>query len=135
MNPEQLLRQLAAAYPKTHIADATLAVYASDLADIDPCVLAEALVTLRRTLRFFPTIAEIRETCAVDVLAPPDTSEAFRQALSGTPTHPLAARARDRVGDGWHWRTGRTNDLERQFRKTYDEIRAQELRRLQVGDA
>lgn len=127
------LEQLAAAYPKTHLGQATLAVYAADLADIDPDVLAGALVDLRRTSRFFPTIAEIREACAIAVIDPPNPAEAFRQASTKAPMHELVAEARTLVGDSWHWQTSTTHDLERQFRAAYAETRDRALRKLQVG--
>ena len=60
----ELLGDLAAAFPKQQLTARTLAVYMEDLVDLPPVELAKALLELRRTCEWFPTIAQIRERTA-----------------------------------------------------------------------
>jgi hypothetical protein len=54
-----IVASLAAAYPRG-MRDETLAVYCEDLRDCDPAALRAAVVYLRRTSEWLPTLAEIR---------------------------------------------------------------------------
>src|ERR1051325_296988 len=105
MQPELLVSTLQAAYPKQHLTNATLAIYAADLADIDDDILTQAIVTARRTIKFFPTIAEIREIAVELHLQAPDPAEAWQQALGKYGAHPLVDEARRLTGHAWPWRT------------------------------
>ena len=54
------LGKLAAAYGR-QLTEDLVEVYAEDLADIEPGALEEAMRLARRSCKFFPTIAELRE--------------------------------------------------------------------------
>lgn len=53
---------LMSAYPKTEIGDGTIAVYARMLRDVPATEADEALEDILSQCKFFPTIAEIRQT-------------------------------------------------------------------------
>jgi hypothetical protein len=58
----ELMSVLTAAYPRQITGRNTLAVYAQALADLDPDEVREAVAEHVATSRFFPTIAEIRDS-------------------------------------------------------------------------
>jgi hypothetical protein len=65
----QLVMMLMAAFPHTKATPATSAVYEESLADLDFAVARKAVARLLKTVKFLPTIAEIREECKL--LTPP----------------------------------------------------------------
>lgn len=76
----QLIADLKRAFPRERIPTETLAIFVRELADVDPAVLDEAVRTIIRGSRYFPTIAEIRDVAASRVLGLPDEAEALAQA-------------------------------------------------------
>ena len=54
-----IVSQLVGAYPRD-LTEATLEIYCQDLCDLAPDTLMRAVVQLRRTSKWLPTIAEIR---------------------------------------------------------------------------
>lgn len=85
----KLLATLAAAYPRTALAQETIEVYAHDLRDIDAGLAAAAIERVRKSSRFFPTIAEIREAAAELSLAAPTPMEAWGLALERAAWRPV----------------------------------------------
>ena len=59
-----LVATLAAAFPRQQVPQVTFDVYTADLIDLDFGVTEKATMNLRRSSRWFPTIAEIREAVA-----------------------------------------------------------------------
>jgi hypothetical protein len=52
---------LAAGWPRVRIPKSTLEAYCYDCEELDPDALKEAALNLRRTVKWFPTISELRE--------------------------------------------------------------------------
>lgn len=126
-----LVATLRAAFPRQQMDDATLRVYALDLADLDAATASEAVRTLRRTSRFFPTIAEIREGAATLQLGAPEPMAAWAQAVSRDgERHELVQRARRIVGDSFHWREAPSGVLRRAFLDAYAEVRDEAMREI-----
>lgn len=75
---------LAEAFEGRNVSLSRIAVYAEDLADLPETQVIDAILRLRRTSRFFPTIAEIREATVAmqptEGLAEAAWSEALREA-------------------------------------------------------
>ena len=75
MGAVEAITTLAAAFQRD-LSPETVAVYAAALADIDPGLLAESVRQAIATLKFFPTVAELRRTAArVAGLLPPSSGE------------------------------------------------------------
>lgn len=104
---------LSAAYPQAGVTAATLAVYVRTLADLDPQILDAAAADCISRLKFFPTVAEIREAAAQVAslrFGPPSPGEAWAEVVSairevgswGSPSwsHPRIGEAVRQVG-GW----------------------------------
>lgn len=125
-----LLATLKAAYPRQPIEQATIVVYAADLADLDADRALQAVTNLRRTSRWFPTIAEIREEYAELTLGAPAPELAWELARTSGCAHPLVNRAQAIVGDQWDWRRGETTDLHRRFIAAYKDVRAEAIQEL-----
>lgn len=70
------LLELRLAFPQREVPVETMALYARQLADIDEASVVDAVFRLIRTAKFFPTVAEIRES-----------------AVAGGPTEGLAESA------------------------------------------
>ena len=133
-----LLATLKAAYPRQEIGEDTLAIYALDLADLEFEQAKAAVEHCRRTCRFFPTIAEIREAAAEAALggapAPMEAWSELESKLSTKePLHPLVAEAKRQVGDGWWWRTQPVERLRREFLEAYRALRSARVRAEAVG--
>lgn len=120
-----LMAELAAAYPNQQILEETFRVYAGDLLDVDYAVAREAATRVRRTLRRFPTIADLREAAAEIILGAPSLMAAWEQALRGPGRHELVRRARRMVGDDFDWRVQPTDSLRPAFMAAYKELRAE----------
>ena len=100
-----IIGYLAVAFPNTKIEEATVDVYRESLLDLPYAQTADAAKIIVKTARFFPSIAEIRETTLRHMPAAyiPTSSEAWANVAdqlqqSGTwhaPTfaHPLIAQA------------------------------------------
>lgn len=78
----KLLATLKAAYPRQELGEETLEVYARDLADLDHEVAVAAVERMRKSSRFFPTIAELRESAAEIRLGAPPPRIAWGQVVA-----------------------------------------------------
>lgn len=120
-----LVATLAAAFPRQDVPQVTFDVYAQDLADLDAVEASRAVASLRRSARWFPTIAEIRETVAEQQLGAPGPIEAWVNAQAPREErHPLVQEARTMVGDSHDWKTEPSWTLRRDFLLAYAEVRA-----------
>lgn len=119
-----LVATLAAAFPNQTITQATLNVYALDLADLDFPTAEKAVETVRRGAKFLPTISEIRNIYASLRLGAPGPMAAFEQASGGRreDRHPLVQRAKRMVGDDWDWREAPTGVMRKAFLAAYGEV-------------
>lgn len=129
-----LVAALAAAFPRTLVEQATIDVYAYDLARLDFAMASAAVEKLRTESRWFPTIAEIIEQTAMVQLALPGPAEAFAQAVRGQEKHPLVWRARSLVGDDWTWRTSPEANLRKSFREAYQETMRDAINEISRGE-
>jgi len=59
-----ILFKLSAAYPRSDLEAETIAVYVEDLRDLNARDLSQACRNIRRSSKFFPSIAEIRSEAA-----------------------------------------------------------------------
>src|SRR5579859_6961827 len=93
-----VIGRLVAAYPSANVTDATVAVYVEELMDIDAELLAGAAKKCRATSKWFPTIAELRES-AVSIAAPLVRSgaDAWGDVLRAITAHGYLHAP----GDGW----------------------------------
>lgn len=65
LSPKQALAVLVAGYPSGEkISEETVRLYVAKLADIDPALLAATVDAVLSATRFFPSLAEIRQTAA-----------------------------------------------------------------------
>ncbi len=64
LEASQLVAVLFASYPSAHIERRHVDAFVSGIVDLDAATAAEAVTRLRRTARFLPAVAEIREACA-----------------------------------------------------------------------
>ncbi len=71
---------LVAAYPR-ELSESTLEVYVEDLRDCEPEALMRAVVQLRRTSKWLPTIAEIRAAVVDADTRFVSAAEAWHQAV------------------------------------------------------
>jgi hypothetical protein len=153
------LSLLAEAFEGRNVSLSRVAVYAEDLADLPEDQVVDAILRLRRTSRFFPTIAEIREATVAmqptEGLAEMAWSEVQREAgrvgYGGGPifrngefyerekpkfTSPITKATVDSIG----WKAiCHTEDpkeqtfLRNQFLKTWDAYAARTLKQAQTG--
>lgn len=93
-----IVNRLVAAYPNATVTEATIAVYVEDLADLDAELLTVSAKRCRATCKWFPTIAELRESAVV--LSVPDKragadawGDVLRAIIAHGYLHP--------PGDGW----------------------------------
>ena len=75
MTPKEAVALLVAAYRQEEIESPTVKLYESSLKDISPDLLAQTVQSVVRSSRFFPSIAEIRETAATLAGVLPPTAE------------------------------------------------------------
>ena len=124
-----LVATLAAAFPRQQVPQVTFDVYTADLVDLDLRVAEKATTNLRRSSRWFPTIAEIREAVAELQLDAPGPMEAYAQAVHGAKEdrHPLVQRAKLMCGDDWYWREAPTGVSRKAFLAAYAEVKTQAL--------
>lgn len=104
----RLVQMLKAAYPRQPLPTDTLAVYSAFLSDLEREPGEEAVRTAIATLKFFPTIAEIRELATARRVSLPNTTDAWGEVLRvvGSTgryrlpkfTHPAIARVVDAMG-------------------------------------
>lgn len=148
---KDLLQELANAYPRQAVPDATVMVYLRALADVPPADLERAVLALIRESRWFPAVSEILERVAELALALPSEPDALAQIESrmrwarlpehergddpGPTVHPLVRETLDRVG-GWHtFRNAEDATVIRgQFGRLYRDLRASAIRQRQSGE-
>lgn len=146
---KDLLQELANAYPRQAVPDATVMVYLRALADVEPADLQRAVLALIRESRFFPAVSEILERVAELALALPSEPDALaqievrmrwarqpdRESVAMPVVHPLVLEALDRVG-GWHsFRNAEDATVIRgQFGRLYRDLRASAIRQRQSGE-
>jgi hypothetical protein len=101
----KLVAQLASAFPRTPLLDLTQATYADNMVDLSAEVGAAAVQRLIRTVKWLPTIAEIRAAAvdvACDELSPAEAWEEVTHNLSFYEdprfSSPLIKRAVDCLG-------------------------------------
>lgn len=116
-----IVAMLSSAFPRQEVTQQTIETYVRDLVDLDAAAGLAACEALRKTARFFPTIAEVREMVARLTLGAPEPMAAWEQAGAPGPRHELVDRARRMVGDAWHWRETPAHFLRRPFLEAYDE--------------
>lgn len=126
-----LVATLAAAFPNQRISQATLNVYAADLADLDFAVATKAVETVRRGAKFMPAISEIRTVAAELQLGAPPPMIAFDQTSKPLEErHALVQRAKRMVGDDWDWRESPRGVLRKAFLAAYEEVKEEATRAL-----
>lgn len=122
---------LAACFPKQQIEETTIDAYALGLLDLETKETTVAVRTLQQSCRFFPSVAEIRETVAELRLGAPPPMHAWEQAYSrGVERHPIVQRARRIVGDDWDWRQTPTGVLQKSFLAAYAEAKDEAMREI-----
>lgn len=147
--PQQLLADLACAFPRHPIKPETFRVYLRELADLPPAALEAACRELIRTSEFFPTVRAIREAAVERLLGLPGEAEALAQVEAradwfkdaehereGDPpdVHPRVKEALDHVGGFYAFRTAENPSVVRgQFLRLYRELRERDLREANVG--
>ena len=78
------LHHLSVGFPAASPSSETIRAFCEDLEDLDPNVLWQACVQLRKTARFFPVSGEIRAAC--ETIAPmPKEIPAYHQRLLPAP--------------------------------------------------
>lgn len=130
---QALVAGLVAAFPEAVVGQATLAMYARFLCDVDPDAAARAVATWVARENQFPTIAQLR-LCVDSVTgqSPPDVDEAYAEVHAaakrgrrpeGGWSHPAVKAAVDAVGFD-DIRTTTTPGVERgHFYKAYEAAR------------
>ena len=127
-----LVATLAAAFPRQQVPQVTFDVYTADLIDLDFGVTEKATMNLRRSSRWFPTIAEIREAVAELQLDAPGPMEAYAQAVHGEKgdRHPLVQKSKLMCGDAWYWTEAPTGVSRKAFLAAYAEVKTKALSRI-----
>lgn len=145
-----IIADLAAAFPRMKIDRDTLRVYIADLEDLPIDVVDVAVRDLRRTHEWFPTISHIREATAERMLGLPSESEALAQvddrirwarerdeapdANERPDVHPLITEALDSVGGFYALRTAKEPHIVRgQFLRLYRDARSSRIRDVQLS--
>ena len=127
-----LVATLAAAFPRQQVPQVTFDVYTADLVDLDAGVTEQAVSGLRRSSKWFPTIAEIREAVAELQLDAPGPMEAYVQAThcAKKNRHPLVQEAKQICGDDWYWREAPIGVSRKAFLAAYAEVKSRALSRI-----
>ncbi len=140
-------------HPPPDLAPETLTVYRDALADVKPDVLRAACLLLVRTLRFWPSIAEIRSAClevSGERASLPAVGEAYAEARRAA--RALGARAVPGADDFSHaivhraaiqaagsWRMWCLSDNEApqraRFFEVFKELRDREIRQMAIPES
>lgn len=149
-SPQELLAELASAFPRQKIEAPTLRIYLRELADVPPELLAVAVRDLIRTSEWFPTLQAILEAAAERSLALPSESGALAQiearmawvrseafeTAPGPPVHPLVRETLEHVGGFSAFRaTDEPGVLRGQFLRLYRDARGRAVRDAKLADA
>jgi hypothetical protein len=142
------IQRLAAAFPRQKTEQETFKAYAVDLAELPPGVLDVAVTRLIRTSDWFPTIHEIRATCAEEVLQLPREPDALAQVdrmvewtrhPDGGPRPPVDTLVDRAAALAGGYREFRVTDepavIRGQFARYYRELRAQAIEAAAVAPA
>lgn len=141
MTLEELIADLACAFPRQEIKRGTFDVYVRELADVPAPVLEQAVQEIIRTHEFFPTVRTVREVAAERILRLPSETDALAQIDSRITwtrdgeagdvpeVHPVVREALELCGGFHRFRTGdQASIAQGQFQKVYRERRAHALR-------
>ena len=132
---KDIVARLIAAFPQTAMRDQTEGIYNARLGDLDSEAASRAVDELITTSTTFPTIAEIRNLVADEVLRLPTPEQAYASIMDRKgEVHDLARRVADLHGGFFNLRTSETPSITRaQFLKTYAELRAEEIRKANLS--
>ncbi len=161
MNAKKALAVLLAAFRSADVPAETLRLYERKLADIPGPLLERTVHRIVETVRFFPSIAEVRETAAsLAGLLPPPAAEALALMRKADVEFPVyrrdgsfaymervwewppdappalvrcAEKALARTGDPVRGDGGRVFAWEQQFREAYERV-AEEQTAIALGD-
>lgn len=129
------LMMMRDAYPRQPFGDGAVRVYAEQLADLDGQDVLDAVERLLRTLRWMPTIAEIREEVAEGTDPLPTVEEAWDQAQAGRTRSSVVRESVEAVGGFWSIAHGdNQTTIRAQFRADYTARRAREMRARAGGE-
>lgn len=142
----QALAVLTAGYQR-EMTDATIALYVQHLDDIDDRVLSKAVDELLVRSKFFPSIADIRERCALVVLGdtlPPDVSVAWGEVWKAVTSegrfyrpqwsHPMIGLALEEVGGYYEvCMSSFPDQLRSRFVKAFVRMRDETIRNVAVS--
>lgn len=140
-------------HPPPDLGQETLKVYRDALADVDPDVLRAACLLLVRTLRFWPSIAEIRSAC-LEVSGEranlPAVGEAYAEArraaarfgaggkpVGGDFSHAIVHRAAVQASGSWRMWCLSDNEAPQRARffEVFKELRDREIRQLALPES
>lgn len=149
LTPQQILADLARAFPRQTFDAGTLRVYLRELEDVPAEALDVATRQLIRTSEFFPTVRAIRERVAENALDLPGEAAALAQVYARVawardddqeregdppPIDPLVRQALDQVGGFSAFKTADEPGVVRgQFLRLYRETRAAAVVDVQIG--
>lgn len=134
---------LFAAYPfrEGKVSEMTIRVYLQDLADLPLDDVVDAMNRLRRTSKWLPSVAEIREVVAEDACGLPTEDEAWSliRACLAKP-HGEAwnlpdgvSRVMRLIGTSFDFRSDDKGVMQTRFRKAYAEERRKMVQQVQSG--
>ena len=139
----KLVTMLQLAYPRQVLDERNVKVYAQFIEDLDYKVAERAIQSHIRNEKWFPAIAEIREACVELAHAIPSTEEAMEIIRSAVQRYDYGAikgndLLRQAVATVGYEKIGYSEypePLYRQVKEAYDNLRKQEIKRLQSTPA
>jgi len=139
----KLVAILEAAYPRQELRRDTVEIYAMFLQDLDYKVAERVIAQHIRTQKWFPAISEIREACVELVHNLPSIEEAMEIIRSAVQRYDYGAirdndLLRQAVATVGFEKIGYSEypePLYRQVKEAYDNLRKQEIKRLQSTPA
>jgi hypothetical protein len=139
----KLVTMLQLAYPRQVLDEKNVEVYARFIQDLNYKVAEQVITEHIMTQKWFPTIAEIREACVELVHNLPSTEEAMEIIRSAVQNYnyqaiknndllrqAVATVGFEKIGYSEH-----PEPLYRQIKEAYDNLRKQEIKRLQSTPA
>jgi hypothetical protein len=129
---QPLVERLIDAFPQTPMRTQTASIYVRMLGDLDGAAAERVVDGLIASSPTFPTVAEIRNAVAEEVLAIPTAHEAYASIFDrdrAAEIHELTRRVADLFGGFYNLRTSDSPSITRaQFLKTYTELRDEQIR-------
>lgn len=120
---------LRAAYPRQDFPDDSVTMYGTMLEDLDASAVSRAIGRLVKRSTWLPSIAEIREEIAEEMLGLPTVSEAVESLARGSHRHPTVDRIFSALGGRWSYDQSTAPGLfRREFTKMYAEERQTAIR-------